>query len=70
MPFYFARSLRLKLLGRLASAAWPPSDRRAGEQPPEVKAKRDEEGQVATDEHSLVSGGLLSMISPVSDTVK
>jgi hypothetical protein len=35
-PFHFARSLRVILFGRMESADWPPSDRRTGEQPPEV----------------------------------
>jgi hypothetical protein len=34
------------------------------------QAKYDEGGQVQAEEHNLVSGGLLSMISPVSDTFK
>ena len=34
------------------------------------QAKNGEGGQVQAEEHNLVSGGLLSMISPVSDTVK
>ena len=36
----------------------------------DAQAKHDEEGQVQAEEHNLVSGGLLSMISPVSDTFK
>ncbi len=34
------------------------------------QAKDDESGQVQAEKPSLVSGGLLRMISPVSDTFK
>jgi hypothetical protein len=34
------------------------------------QAKDDESGQVQVEKPSLVSGGLLRMISPVSDTFK
>jgi hypothetical protein len=34
------------------------------------QAKDDESGQIQAEQPSLVSGGLLRMISPVSDTFK